>query len=111
MSTTETPEEILAPEQKSAFTDQLAAAYSMTAEDFLSLKVADRDLAVFLLVRELCSTVNGLEARLNILEDKARVLASPECMQNVLNMFLRGGMGGGNGSSNMGKMLAGMIGR
>lgn len=119
MSTTETVNErefldsdteVLAPEQMSPFAEQLAAAFAMTGEDFVSLKVAERDLALFLLLRELCATVNGIEARLNLLEDKARVLASPEGLQGVVNAFLGGAMGG-NGSGNVGKMLLGMMGK
>ncbi len=100
--------ETLAPEQNPELAAQLEAAYTMTPAQFVSLKAADRELALFLLLRELAATVNGLEGRLNLLEDKARVLASPEGMQQVLSMFLGGGMGNGGG---MGKMLAGMIGK
>lgn len=109
MSTTESviqEAEVLAPEQNSELAAQLVAAYSMSGAEFVALKAAERELVLFLLLRELSATVNGLEGRLNLLEDKARVLASPEGMQQVLSMFL-----GGGGNASMGKMLAGMIGR
>ena len=82
--------------EESEYDRQLAAAYALTPSEFLSLKVADRDLAVFLLLREIAGTVRSLELRINEYEKKGQELASPEGLQKVMDKFIGGnsGLGG-----------------
>jgi hypothetical protein len=78
-------------------------AYSLTSEQFAALKVADRDTAIFLLVREMAASIKSLEMRIDEYEAKAKELATPEGIAQITDKFL-GGMGGG-----MGGMLGGMF--
>lgn len=71
--------------------------YAMSPEEFVRLKVADRDVALFLLVRELSGTVRALAMKVDEYEEKAKGLATPEGISKVLNEFLGSGNMGGMG--------------
>jgi hypothetical protein len=98
-----TPEAYTPPELDDNFTRQLDAAYSLSPEQFLALKVAERDLCLFLLLREVGGTLRSMELRFNELEEKAKELGTPEGVQELMSKFL-GGMGGG-GLGGFGSLL------
>lgn len=98
---TETVEETTSD---TAFQELLEEAFSMEPEQFLGMTAKARELTLFVLLKELCGTVNGLEARLNAYETQVNeVLNSPQ-VQSVVGMFT--GNGGGSGMTNM---LMGML--
>lgn len=93
MTTIDVGPEDVAEVELSEFDKQLAVAFDLTPEQFTSLKVAERDLAIFLLLREIAGTLRSMELRLNSYEEKAQSLASPEGLQKVMDMFMGGGKG------------------
>jgi hypothetical protein len=101
-----TPEAYVPPTNLEAdenFVRQLDAAYGLSPEQFLALKTADRDLAVFLLVREMAGTLRTIELRLNEYEEKGKALATPEGMQKLMDGFL------GGGGLGMGSLMGGLL--
>jgi len=67
------------------------AAYTMDPDKFTALKVADRDLVLFLMLREMAATVRRLDMRVDEFEEKAKGMFSPEGIQELTEKFLGGG--------------------
>lgn len=81
---------------------QLNDLFAMSGKEFHALKVTDRDMYMFLLVRELAgamrvlqSDVSELRAKLEEYETKAKELMTPEGQQMVMDKVMSGMMGGG----------------
>lgn len=84
-------------EEFSRLQEMTDEAYALTPEEFMRLKVADRDVILFLLMRELAGTVRSLAMKVDEYEAKAKELATPEGISEVVNKFLGSGNMGGMG--------------
>lgn len=100
----EAQETVIDLEEFSRLQSMTDDVYALTPEEFASMKVVDRDVAMFLLMRELSGTVRALAMKVDEYEAKAKELATPEGISEVVNKFLgSGGMGG------MGSLMGGMF--
>lgn len=90
-----TEEEIANTEVNDEESQLLAAAYELPLDDFRAMKVADRDTLLFALLREQVATIRMLNLRIDEYEAKAKEMATPEGIQELMNKFLGGGMPGG----------------
>jgi hypothetical protein len=73
-------------------------AYTMTFDDFEKLKVAQRDVLLFALVRELAASQKVLEQKVLEFEQKARDLMSPEGIEEAKKKIFEAiGFGGDGG--------------
>lgn len=83
------------------------AAYAMSAEDFNTLKAADKMLTLFLLLRDQAAEIRALGFKVGEYEEKAKELATPEGLQRAMASFM--GASNGKGSAGMGQLLASLV--
>jgi len=81
-------------------------AYSLSFDDFEKMKVAQRDVLMFALVRELTASQKALEMKIAELEQKARDLMSPEGIEEAKKKIFEAIGFGGDGGSMFGGMFS-----
>jgi hypothetical protein len=77
-----------------AYNKAIEDAYCMSPEDFAAKSAKDRDVVLFLLMRDMAGEVRALNFKVREFEEKAVAMASPEGIKELTDKFL-GGMGGG----------------
>jgi len=93
--TTEDPTADADRQEQEALTQM---AYTLSFGDFEKMKVAQRDVLLFALIRELAASQQVLEMKIAEYEQKARDLMSPEGLEEVKKkIFDTLGFGGGAG--------------
>jgi len=82
-------------EEMQVISDLTEEAYSLSPQDFAAKKVVERDLVLFLLLRDMAGEMRALKFKVEEYEQKAKELGTPEGIQALTDKFLGGsGFGG-----------------
>ena len=104
VTTIEELEDPQAEMSETAVLTQTANEISLT--DFAKMKVADRDVLLFALLREVTASQLALELKLMEYEQKARDLMSPEGVEEIKQKVFEALGFGGNGGGMFGGMFS-----